>query len=183
VKFFSTLITQKKMINTESNNKEYLYKDITDRIISCFYKVYNNLGFGFLEKIYERALLIELKKADLIAEDQKPVKVYYDEYKIGDFTADILVNEKVFVEIKASKALCEENELQLINYLKSTVIEVGLLLNFGLKPEIKRKIFTNDRKPQLAKSRLFPIIFYNKMNLFKKICENPVFLCYLCAII
>ena len=109
---------------------------------------------GFLEKIYERALLIELRRAGLQAEDQKPVKVYYDEYMIGDFTADILVNEKVFVEIKACKALCEENELQLINYLKSTIIEIGLLLNFGLKPEVKRKIFTNDRKPNLAKSGL-----------------------------
>lgn len=142
------------MINTESNNKEYLYKDITDKIISCFYKVYNKLGFGFLEKVYEKALLIELMRAGLQADDQKSVKVYYDEYLIGDFSADILVNEKVFVEIKASKALCEENELQLINYLKSTIIEVGLLLNFGIKPEIKRKIFTNDRKPNLAKSGL-----------------------------
>jgi len=142
------------MINSDKNNKDYLHKDITDKIISCFYKVYNKLGFGFLEKIYERALLIELRRAGLQAEDQKPVKVYYDEYMIGDFTADILVNEKVFVEIKACKALCEENELQLINYLKSTIIEIGLLLNFGLKPEVKRKIFTNDRKPNLAKSGL-----------------------------
>lgn len=141
-------------MNTEINSEEFLHKEITDKIIACFYKVYNKLGFGFLEKVYERAMLIELRRLGLKAEDQKPVKVHYDEFIIGEYSADILVEEKVFVENKALKSLCEENENQLINYLKSTEIEVGLLLNFGVKPEIKRKIFTNDRKPHLILSSM-----------------------------
>ena len=139
-------------MNTEINTEDFLHKEITDKIIACFYKVYNKLGFGFLEKVYERAMLIELRRLGLKAEEQRLVKVFYDEFVVGEFTADILVEGKVFVENKALKKLCEENENQLINYLKSTEIEVGLLLNFGPKPEIKRKIFTNDRKPHLKLS-------------------------------
>lgn len=125
---------------------EYLYQELTSNIISCFYKVYNTLGFGFLEKIYENALLFELSKSGLFVERQKPIKVYYEDKLVGEYFADLIVEDKVIIELKAVDALIEEHELQLINYLKATEIEVGLLLNFGKKPEIRRKIFTNTKK-------------------------------------
>ena len=119
---------------------------LTDRVINCFFMVYNTLGYGFLEKVYERALLIELKKIGLKVESQKPIKVHYDKQVIGDYYADLMVNDIVILELKAAETLCEQHELQLINYLKATDIEVGLLLNFGKKPEVKRKIFSNNFK-------------------------------------
>jgi len=125
---------------------ELLHKDLTNRIVNCFYKVYNTLGFGFLEKVYENAMLIELQKAGLKALKQVPVKVFYDNYNVGDYFADIIVEDSVILELKAVEFLVEGHELQLINYLKATEIEVGLLLNFGKNPEFRRKIFTNDRK-------------------------------------
>ena len=123
-----------------------LHSDITEKIIKAFYKVNNTLGFGFLEKVYENAMAIELKKLGCKVLKQKNIKVYYDNKEIGDYYADLVVNDLVIVELKASESLCEEHEAQLINYLKATKIEVGLLLNFGRKAEFKRKIFTNDRK-------------------------------------
>ncbi len=123
--------------------EEYLFKDITSQIISAFYKVYNNLGFGFLEKIYENALKIELELMGFSVEKQKPIHVYYNEICIGNYYADLVINEKIILEIKAVEFLVPEHEHQLINYLKATDFEVGLLLNFGKKPEIKRKIFSN----------------------------------------
>lgn len=125
---------------------EYLYQDLTSRIISCFYKVYNKLGFGFLEKVYENSLLIELSNNGFKVERQKPINVYYEDKLVGEYFADLIVDDKVIIELKAAESLIEEHELQLVNYLKATEIEVGLLLNFGKKPEIKRKIFTNDRR-------------------------------------
>ncbi|MFH0991002.1 MAG: GxxExxY protein [bacterium] len=125
---------------------EYLHQDLTECIIKCFYEVYNQLGYGFLEKVYEHALMIELAKNGLPAKNQQPVKVYYKSELVGDYYADIIIDEKVILELKAAEAVIEEHECQLINYLKATNIEIGLLLNFGKKPEIRRKIFTNDRK-------------------------------------
>jgi len=125
---------------------EYLYQELTEKIISCFYKVYNTLGYGFLEKVYENSLIIELTKAGLKIEKQKPIKVYYEGYSVGDYFADIIVEDLIILELKATECIVEENELQLINYLKATDKEVGLLLNFGKKPEVRRKIFTNDKK-------------------------------------
>ena len=123
-----------------------LHKEKTQKIIKAFYKVYNTLGYGFLERVYQRALLIELRKMGFDCREEAPVKVYYEEYQVGDYRADIIVDNCIIIENKAAEALAEENEFQLINYLKATEIEVGLLLNFGKKPEFKRKIFTNDRK-------------------------------------
>ena len=124
-----------------------LHEEITDIIIRCFYKVYNELGFGFLEKVYENALFIELKNCGLESVKQIPIEVYYQNCPVGNYFADIIVNDKVIIEIKAGEgSLIEVHELQLINYLKATRIEVGLLLSFGKKPEFKRKIFTNDNK-------------------------------------
>jgi len=125
---------------------EYLLADKTERIIRCFYKVYNTLGFGFLERVYQNALLIELKNEGFQCESQFPIKVYYESFLVGDYYADIIVDGCIILELKAAEALCEEHEFQLINYLKATEIEIGLLLNFGKKPEFRRKIFTNNKK-------------------------------------
>ena len=125
---------------------DYLYPDKTEKIIKCFYNVYNTLGFGFLEKVYQNALLIELQKLGLHCESQRPIKVYYESMQVGDYYADIIVDECIILELKAMEGLCEEHEFQLINYLKATNIEVGLLLNFGKKPEIRRKVFSNVNK-------------------------------------
>ncbi len=125
---------------------EILHQNITEIIIKAFYKVYNNLGYGFLEKVYENALFHELKEEGLYCEKQKPIKVYYEGLVVGEYFADIIVNDCVILELKAAEFLIEEHEYQLLNYLKATDIEIGLLLNFGKKAEFKRKIFTNNRK-------------------------------------
>jgi GxxExxY protein len=105
------------------------------------------LGFGFLEKVYENALLVELREAGFNAFPQIPIEVYYKNIKVGNYFADILVNDKVILELKAGDGIIiEEHELQLVNYLRATEIEVGLILFFGKKPQVKRKIFTNDLK-------------------------------------
>lgn len=126
--------------------EEYIHKDITSKIIEAFYKVYNTLGYGFLEKVYENAMRIELNKSGLTTDQQKNIKVYYESQQVGDYYADLLVKDIVIVELKAAESICEEHETQLLNYLKATNIEVGLLLNFGKKAEIKRKIFLNENK-------------------------------------
>ncbi len=125
------------------------HEQITEKIIQAFYKVYNTLGYGFLEKVYENAMFIELTALGFKVEKQKKIIVYYFGNIVGDYNADLIVEETVTVELKANEILVEENENQLINYLKATNIEVGLLLNFGKKPQLKRKIFDNDKKPML----------------------------------
>jgi GxxExxY protein len=124
----------------------FLHEEITDKIINAFYQVNNTLGYGFLEKVYERAMILELLKHGCKVETQKNIKVYYDGKEIGDYFADMVVDNRVIVELKAAESLCHEHEIQLINYLRATKIEVGLLLNFGKKAEFKRKLYTNDRK-------------------------------------
>ena len=126
--------------------QDFKHKELTDKIINLFYRVYNKLGYGFLEKIYENALMIELKEENIDAVVQAPIKVYYKGQILGEFFADILADNKIIIEIKAAKVLMEEHEAQLLNYLKATNIEVGLLLKFGPKPEVKRKAFDNKRK-------------------------------------
>ena len=126
---------------------KYKHSDITEQIIKGFYKVYNILGYGFLEKVYENALAIELKEQGLLVVRQAPIKVYYREELIGEYYADLLVAGKVIVELKTAEALTEQHHAQLLNYLKATEIQVGLLLNFGPnKPEVKRKIFETARR-------------------------------------
>ena len=127
-------------------NENFKYSEITDKIIKAYYNVYNQLGFGFLEKVYERAMLIELSKFRLECKNQFPIKVFYDKQNIGEYYADILVNDLIIVELKAAESLCSEHECQLINYLKATDIEVGLLLNFGKTPQFKRKVLTYEFK-------------------------------------
>jgi GxxExxY protein len=123
-----------------------LYPEMTDKIINSFYKVYNVLGYGFLEKVYENALVIELKSAGFKVLQQQNIKVYYENQVVGDYFADIIVNDLIILEIKAAEGLRDENKAQLINYLKATKKEVGLLFNFGKKPDFKRAIFSNERK-------------------------------------
>jgi GxxExxY protein len=123
-----------------------LHKEITSLIIKCFYDVYNELGYGFLEKVYQNSLFFELKSNGLQVEAQKRIKVYYKDLLVGEYIADIVVNDLVILELKAQEYLTEANEFQLINYLKSTECEVGLLLNFGKKPEFIRKIYQNKLK-------------------------------------
>ncbi|MBT3339209.1 MAG: GxxExxY protein [Anaerolineae bacterium] len=119
-----------------------LHQDITSKIISAFYTVYNTLGYGFLEKVYENALIIELEKRGLAVRQQVPIQVYYEGKVVGEYFADLLINDKVIVELKAAKEIVDAHEAQLVNYLKATNIEVGLLLNFGTEAKFKRKIFT-----------------------------------------
>ncbi len=129
---------------------DYKYSDLTEAIIKCFYKVYNELGYGFLEKVYHNALLIELQNEELKVESQKPIKVSYQGDVVGEYYADIIVEDVVIHELKATETVTEAHEFQLINYLKATNIEVGLLLNFGKKPEIRRKLFTNKKSVNIS---------------------------------
>lgn len=122
------------------------YKEITEIILRSFYEVYNELGNGFLESVYENALYIMLTGYGLTVERQKDISVFFRDNIVGDFKTDLIVNEKVIVELKAVRSLDPAHEAQLINYLKATDIEVGLLLNFGRKPQFNRFVYDNKRK-------------------------------------
>ncbi|MCJ7433365.1 MAG: GxxExxY protein [Anaerolineales bacterium] len=126
-----------------------LHEEITSAIIAAYYVVYNTLGYGFLEKVYENALILELQKRGLTVKQQMPIRVYYEGQVIGEYFADLLVNDLVILELKAAEEIIKAHENQLVNYLKATNLEVGLILNFGPEPKFKRKIFTNSRKPAL----------------------------------
>ena len=123
-----------------------LHRDLTGSILKIFFEVYNELGYGFLERVYQNALFYELESNGFQVEAQKKIKVYYKEIEVGEYYADIIVNDLVILELKASEYLVEAYEFQLINYLKSTDIEVGLLLNFVKKPEFIRKVYQNYKK-------------------------------------
>ena len=117
------------------------YQELTGRIIQAFYKVYNSLGYGFLEKVYHNALLIELKNRGMAVESKSPIRVYYEGQEVGVYFADILVDNTVILELKAMGTLGANEGKQLINYLKASHLEVGLLFNFGPKPEFQRRVF------------------------------------------
>ena len=116
------------------------YEDLTGKIIEAAYKVHNTLGFGFIEHVYQNALSIELEKCGVECEKEKPLKVYYERVLVGDYKADIVVENKVILELKAVKDLHSAHEAQLVNYLKATDMAVGLLINFGKSVEIRRKV-------------------------------------------
>lgn len=126
--------------------EEGLFSELTDAIICCFYNVYNTLGNGFLEKVYENALVVELAERSIPLQQQVAIQVLYKQVSVGQYVCDLLVDNKVIVEVKAVRTLLPEHEAQILNYLKATGIEVGLLLNFGQKPEVRRRFFTNDKK-------------------------------------
>ncbi len=119
-----------------------LHKDISEKIIKAFYSVYNELGYGFLEKVYENAMVHELNLTGLKVKQQFPIKVYYKETVVGKYFTDILVDNKIILELKTSK-IEKAHELQLLNYLKATDIELGLILSFGQEPKFARKILEN----------------------------------------
>ena len=121
-------------------------EELTGRIIKSFYKVYNSLGHGFIESIYHNAMLLELVADGLTVETEKPIAVYYEGKVVGTFSADIVVEGKIILELKAKDAIHSSHEAQLINYLRATDIEIGLLLNFGKSPQFKRKYFSNKNK-------------------------------------
>ena len=124
----------------------YEYSDITEKIIKAAHNVHNTLGYSFLEKVYHKAMVIELQNIGLSAVAEKPITVYYKNQIVGEYFADIVVSDKVIVEIKAVQMLTPAHEVQLINYLKATNIDVGLLLNFGESLSVKRKIVQTARK-------------------------------------
>jgi len=123
-----------------------IHEQLSNRIIGAFYTVYHELGHGFLEKVYENALVWELRKNGLQSDQQRRIEVHYDGQRVGDYFADIVVEDSVVLELKAAEAIAPEHEAQLINYLKASNIELGLLFNFGVQPQFIRRIFTNDRK-------------------------------------
>jgi len=117
------------------------YQDLTEKIIGCAYRVYNKMGFGFVESVYEKCLLIELHKSDLKAESQKPITVFYENEIVGEFVADIIVNDTIMLELKSVRRIIKAHEVQLVNYLVATGKPIGLILNFGeRKVEVKRKV-------------------------------------------
>jgi GxxExxY protein len=130
----------------ESDPSPFKHVDITDKIIRVFYEVYNELGFGYLESVYENALVIALGANGLAANQQVAIPVWFREHVVGKFEADLLVENKVILELKACRGIDESHRAQLLNYLRATEIEVGLLLNFGPRPEVKRLAFENRRK-------------------------------------
>ncbi|MGD0183535.1 MAG: GxxExxY protein [Terriglobales bacterium] len=136
-------------MSTESGLK---HAGVTEKIIGIFYDVYNELGYGFLECVYEESLVIALYEAGLTANRQIPLPVWFRGHKVGEFRADLLVENCVLLELKTARSLDTAHEAQLLHYLKSTEIEVGMLLNFGVRPQFRRLLFDNERK---------------------KICENP----------
>ena len=123
--------------------KYMLHSDVTDGILKAFYKVYNSLGYGFFVKVYENALLIELVNTGFQALQQHPIQVLYENRLVGEYFADLIVNDLIILELKAAEHIRNEHVAQITNYLKATRKEVGLLLNFGAKPEFKRIVCTN----------------------------------------
>jgi GxxExxY protein len=123
-----------------------LHQELTSEIFNAFYAVYNQLGYGFLEKVYENALAHELDKRGLKVQQQVPIKVTFDRIVVGEYFADLLVDNRVILELKAAETIVDGHKAQLLNYLKATDIEVGLILNFGPKPTFERKVFTQKNK-------------------------------------
>jgi len=136
---------------TELNMKNFPHQELSKAIIGAYYDVYNELGYGFLEKVYQNAMLIELKLRGFDVKSQEKVIVYYKNENVGDYVPDIIVNNAIIIELKCVEYLLDTHENQLVNYLKATDCEVGLLLNFGKDPQFIRKIFTNDIKKRNKK--------------------------------
>ena len=130
----------------ERTNEQFLHLELTKDIIGVFYEVYNELGHGFIESVYENALCIALRESGLEVHQQIAVPVWFRAHKVGDFDADVMVNKTVLLELKVARTIEQAHVAQLLNYLKATPIEVGLLLNFGPRPEFNRVVFGNDRK-------------------------------------
>lgn len=128
------------------NYDNYKHSEITGQIIKEAYYVYNKLGFGFVESVYENSLEIKLNEAGFSVKKQQPIKVFFEGKLVGEFVADLVVNDVVILELKATQVLHAKHEVQLVNYLKATEIETGLLINFGEEITIKRRVFSNSNK-------------------------------------
>jgi GxxExxY protein len=129
-----------------ADERRYKYSELTEQIIGIFYEVYNELGAGFLEKVYEEALALMFKERGIPCQGQVQIPVWFHGQVIGTYDADLVVNGLVLLELKACRALDSSHEAQLLHYLRSTEIEVGLLLNFGPRPQVRRFAFENERK-------------------------------------
>jgi GxxExxY protein len=127
-------------------NTDFKYYTVTDRIIAVFYDVYNELGHGFLESVYQKSLVLALEQAGLQVQSRVDIPVWFRGHQVGRFEGDLLVEGCVLLELKAARTLDPSHKAQLLNYLRATEIEIGLLLNFGVKPELKRLIYDNPRK-------------------------------------
>jgi GxxExxY protein len=130
----------------QSGSESLKHSDLTEKIIGVFYDVYNELGHGFLESVYEQALAMALAQAGLNVERQVAVAVWFRGQQIGDFRAGMVIDGNVLLELKAARTLEQAHEKQLLNYLRATDIEVGLLLNFGVRPQFRRLVYENERK-------------------------------------
>jgi GxxExxY protein len=130
-------------------NMSLLHQSITNTILKVYYEVYNELGHGFLEKVYQNAMYFELKARGLKVESQKEIKVYFKQQLVGEYYSDLILENKVIIELKATEVLMNAHVAQTINYLRATLIEIGMLLNFGAEPEFKRLIYTNNKKSNL----------------------------------
>ena len=138
------------MDKQDGQDKDLKHEQITKSVIGCAFEVINELGAGFLESVYEKALLLVLRQKGLSAISQYPVKVMFRGECVGDFCADIFVEEKVIVELKAIKAIAPEHQAQIINYLNATGVEVGLLINFG-NPKLEYNRFTRNKNMNMDK--------------------------------
>lgn len=134
--------------------ENYKHQDVTEAVIQVFYKVYNELGHGFLESVYEEAMASVMRSEGISVRRQHPLPVWFRGEMIGDFRADLVVADRVIVEIKAARALDPAHEAQLLNYLRASDLEVGLLLNFGPMPKIKRLVFANEKKNQRSSASI-----------------------------
>src|SRR5262249_51839115 len=124
----------------------YKHSELTDSIIGVFYSVYNELGFGFLESVYRKALKLSLEEKGLRVEAEVPIPVFFRGTNVGDFRADLILNRLVLLELKTAETIVAAHEAQLLNYLRATTLELGLILNFGPKPQVRRLLFDNVRK-------------------------------------
>jgi GxxExxY protein len=131
---------------------QYKHQELTQIILGVFYEVYNELGHGFLESVYQEAMLVALRQKGAMVEGQSPLPVWFRGERIGDFRADLIVGNAVIVELKAGRDLDPVHDAQLLNYLRASELEVGLLLNFGPAPRIKRLVFANEKKNNLRLS-------------------------------
>ena len=129
-----------------SNNSQLKHSELTELIIGVFYDVYNELGFGFLESVYRKSLHLALREKNLKVEAEVAVPVFFRGINVGDFRADLVVNDSVLLELKTAESVIIAHEAQVLNYLRATDLEIGLILNFGPKAQVRRLLFDNDRK-------------------------------------
>ena len=130
-----------------ASDSSYKHSELTDAIIGVFYEVYNELGFGFLESVYQKALCMALIQKGLRVESEVATSVFFRGEKVGDFRADLIVNQIVLLELKTAEKIVRAHEAQVLNYLRSTTLELGLILNFGPQPQIRGLVLDNARKP------------------------------------